>query len=83
MVSHCITLRTHPHALHQEDIPCGDDFDAKVIVRLINFLLPKTNKHEAVHYMLNEWGTLPPRTPLSKYRELLPDKWKQKNIAQE
>ena len=105
MVSHCITLRTHPHALHQEDIPCGDDFDAKVIVRLINFLyhknhkhkigedgwterdnykwrqqyaipvmhiikkkldrmaadsrlLPKTDKHEAVHYMLNEWDAL-------------------------
>ena len=46
-------------------------------------LLPKTEKYEAVHYMLNEWGTLPPRTPLSKYRELLPDKWKRKNIAQE
>ena len=184
-------------------LDCGDDFDAKVIVRLINFLyhknhkhkigedgwterdnykwrqqyaipvmhiikkkldrmaadnrlLPKTEKYEAVHYMLNEWdalmntftredyhldnnlverlnryislsrrnslffgsyagakrsamfyslacscrlqginffeyisdvinkaATLPPRTPLSKYRELLPDKWKQKNIAQE
>ena len=37
---------------------CGDDFDAKVIVRLINFLLPKTDKHEAVHYMLNEWDAL-------------------------
>ena len=119
-------------------------------------LLPKTEKHEAVHYMLNEWdalmniftrgdyhldnnlverlnryislsrrnslffgshtgakraamfyslacscrlqgvnffeyisdvinkaATLPPGTPLSKYRDLLPDKWKQKNIAQE
>ena len=184
-------------------LDCGDDFDAKVVVRLINFLyhknhkhkigedgwterdnykwrqqyaipvmhiikkkldrmaadsrlLPKTEKYEAVHYMLNEWdalmniftrgdyhldnnlverlnryislsrrnslffgshagakraamfyslacscrlqginffeyisdviskaAALPPRTPLSKYRELLPDKWKQKNIAQE
>ena len=184
-------------------LDCGDDFDAKVIVRLVNHLyhqdhkhkigeegwterdnykwrqqyalpimriikkkldrmaadsrlLPKTEKYEAVHYMLNEWdalmniftrgdyhldnnlverlnryislsrrnslffgshtgarraamfyslacscrlqgvdffeyisdvinkaATLPPRTPLSKYRELLPDKWKQKNIAQE
>ena len=184
-------------------LDCGDDFDAKVIVRLINFLyhknhkhkigedgwterdnykwrqqyaipvmhiikkkldrmaadsrlLPKTEKYEAVHYMLNEWdalmniftrgdyhldnnlverlnryislsrrnslffgshtgakraamfyslacscrlqginffeyisdvinkaAALPPRTSLSKYRELLPDKWKQKNIAQE
>ena len=44
MVSHCISLRTHPHALHQEDIPCGDDFDAKVIVRLINFLYHKNHK---------------------------------------
>ena len=177
-------------------LDCGDDFDAKVIVRLINFLyhknhkhkigkdgwterdnykwrqqyaipvmhiikkkldrmaadnrlLPKTEKYEAVHYMLNEWdalmniftrgdyhldnnlverlnryislsrrnslffgshtgakraamfyslacscrlqgvnffeyisdvinkaATLPPGTPLSKYRDLLPDKWK-------
>ena len=184
-------------------LDCGDDFDAMVIVRLINYLyhldhkhkigedgwterdnykwrqryalpvmqiirkkldrmaadsrlLPKTEKYEAVHYMLNEWdalmniftrgdyhldnnlverlnryislsrrnslffgshagarrsamfyslacscrlqgvnffeyisdvinkaAALPPRTPLSKYRDLLPDKWKQKNIAQE
>lgn len=184
-------------------IDCGDDFDAKVIVRLINYmyhkdhkhrigengwterdnygwrqeyaiptmelikkkldrmnadkrLLPKTEKYNAVHYMLNEWDALmniftrgdyrldnnlverlnryislsrrnslffgshagakraaifyslacscrlqginffeyvsdvinkavalPPRTPLSKYRDLLPDRWKQKNIAQE
>ena len=34
------------HALHQEDIPCGDDFDAKVIVRLINFLYHKNHKHK-------------------------------------
>ena len=86
-------------------LDCGDDFDAKVIVRLINFLyhknhkhkigedgwterdnykwrqqyaipvmhiikkkldrmaadsrlLPKTEKYEAVHYMLNEWDAL-------------------------
>ncbi len=184
-------------------LDCGDDFDAMVIVRLVNYLyhldhkhkigedgwterdnykwrqryalpvmriirkkldrmaadsrlLPKTEKYEAVHYMLNEWdalmniftrgdyhldnnlverlnryislsrrnslffgshagarrsamfyslacscrlqgvnffeyisdvinkaAALPPRTPLSKYRDLLPDKWKQKNIAQE
>ena len=184
-------------------LDCGDDFDAKVIVRLINHLyhqdhkhrigeegwterdnhkwrqqyalpvmriikkklgrmaadsrlLPKTEKYEAVHYMLNEWdaltniftrgdyhldnnlverlnryislsrrnslffgshagarraamfyslacscrlqgvnffeyisdvinkaAALPPKTPLSMYRDLLPDKWKQKNIAQE
>lgn len=177
-------------------LDCGEDFDAMVIVRLINFLyhknhkrkigedgwterdnykwrqqcaipvmhiikkkldrmaadsrlLPKTDKYEAVHYMLNEWdaliniftrgdyhldnnlverlnryislsrrnslffgshsgakraamfyslacscrlqginffeyisdvinkaATLPPKTPLSKYRDLLPDKWK-------
>lgn len=184
-------------------LDCGDDFDAKVIIRLINNLyhkehkhkigkdgwterdnykwrqtnaLPvmniikkkldrmvasgqlrkKTEKYEAVHYMLNEWealmniftrgnyhldnnlverlnryislsrrnslffgshsgarraamfyslacscklqginffeyisdvinkaAALPPGTPLSEYRNLLPDKWKQKNIAQE
>lgn len=184
-------------------LDCGDDFDAKVIVRLINHLyhqdhkhkigeegwterdnhkwrqqyalpvmriikkklgrmaadsrlLPKTEKYEAVHYMLNEWdaltniftrgdyhldnnlverlnryislsrrnslffgshagarraamfyslacscrlqgvnffeyisdvinkaAALPPKTPLRMYRDLLPDKWKQKNIAQE
>lgn len=184
-------------------LDCGDDFDAMVIVRLVNYLyhldhkhkigeggwterdnykwrqryalpvmriirkkldrmaadsrlLPKTEKYEAVHYMLNEWdalmniftrgdyhldnnlverlnryislsrrnslffgshagarraamfyslacscrlqgvnffeyisdvinkaAALPPRTPPSKYRDLLPDKWKQKNIAQE
>ena len=33
--------------------------------------------------VINKAAALPPRTPLSKYRELLPDKWKQKNIAQE
>ena len=33
--------------------------------------------------VINKAAVLPPRTPLSKYRELLPDKWKQKNIAQE
>ena len=33
--------------------------------------------------VINKAATLPPRTPISKYRELLPDKWKQKNIAQE
>ena len=33
--------------------------------------------------VINKAAALPPRTSLSKYRELLPDKWKQKNIAQE
>ena len=33
------------------------------------------------HDVINKAAVLPPRTPLSKYRELLPDKWKQKNIA--
>ena len=183
-------------------LDCGDDFDCKVIVRLINHLyrkdhrhrvgvdgwterdnykwrqeyalpvmriirkkldrmaadpqlLPKTEKYEAVHYMLNEWdalmnifkrgdyhldnnlverlnryvslsrrsslffgshkgaergamfyslatscrmmginffeyisdiinkaAALPQNTPLEVYRELLPDRWKQKNIAE-
>ena len=42
--------------------------------------------NEVVIYIsdvINKAAALPPRTPLSKYRELLPDKWKQKNIAQE
>ena len=183
-------------------LDCGDDFDAKVIVRLINHiyhlehqhkigtggwterdnykwrqehvkpvmniirkkldrmaadeqLLPKTEKYDAVHYMLNEWdglmnifkrgdyhldnnlverlnryislsrrnslffgshagakraamlyslacscrlqginffeyisdiinkaAALPPKTPDEKYRDLLPDRWKQTHIAQ-
>lgn|SRR5574344_1888983 len=182
-------------------LDCGDDFDAKVIVRLINHiyhldhkhcigkdgwtvakhrkwrkkkckpimklikkklnrmvananLLPKTEKYEAVHYMLGEWDALmnifrrgdyhldnnlierlnryvslsrrnslffgshkgaergamfyslvcscrmqninffeyisdiinkaacmPPNTPIEKYRELLPDRWKNKRLG--
>ncbi|WP_455072798.1 hypothetical protein, partial [Prevotella sp.] len=38
---------------------------------------------EYISDVINKAATLPPRTPLSKYRKLLPDKWKQKNIAQE
>lgn len=184
-------------------IDCGDDFDAKVVVRLINHiyheehknkigekgwserdnykwrqqyelpvmkiirkkidrmaadkkLLPKTEKYEAVHYMINEWNglmnifkrgdyhldnnlierlnryislsrrnslffgshagakrsamfyslacscrlqginffeyisdvinkaaALPPNTSKEKYRNLLPDKWKEQNIAKD
>ena len=33
--------------------------------------------------IINKAAAMPPRTPLSKYRDLLPDRWKQKNIAQE
>ena len=41
------------------------------------------NFFEYISDVINKAAALPPRTPLSKYRELLPDKWKQKNIAQE
>ena len=41
------------------------------------------NFFEYISDVINKAAALPPRTSLSKYRELLPDKWKQKNIAQE
>ena len=36
------------------------------------------NFFEYISDVINKAAVLPPRTPLSKYRELLPDKWKQK-----
>ena len=45
--------------------------------------LQGVNFFEYISDVINKAATLPPRTPISKYRELLPDKWKQKNIAQE
>ncbi|WP_418581225.1 transposase domain-containing protein, partial [Prevotella sp.] len=44
--------------------------------------LQGVNFFEYISDVINKAATLPPRTPISKYRELLPDKWKQKNIAQ-
>ena len=44
--------------------------------------LQGVNFFEYISDVINKAATLPPGTPLSKYRELLPDKWKQKNIAQ-
>jgi len=41
------------------------------------------NFFDYISDVINKAAALPPRTPPSKYRELLPDKWKQKNIAQE
>ena len=45
--------------------------------------LQGVNFFEYISDVINKAATLPPGTPLSKYRDLLPDKWKQKNIAQE
>ncbi|WP_297153902.1 hypothetical protein [uncultured Prevotella sp.] len=56
-------------------LDCGDDFDA--------CRLQGVNFFEYISDVINKAAALPPRTPLSKYRDLLPDKWKQKNIAQE
>ena len=44
--------------------------------------LQGVNFFEYISDVINKAATLPPGTPLSKYRDLLPDKWKQKNIAQ-
>ena len=44
-------------------LDCGEDFDSKVTVWLIN--------------VINKAAALPPNTPLEKYRMLLPDKWKE------
>ncbi|WP_235392815.1 hypothetical protein [Leyella stercorea] len=41
------------------------------------------NFFDYISDVINKAAALSPRTPPSKYRELLPDKWKQKNIAQE
>ena len=44
--------------------------------------LQGVNFFEYISDVINKAATLPPGTPLSKYWDLLPDKWKQKNIAQ-
>ena len=44
--------------------------------------LQGVNFFEYISDVINKAATLPPGTPLSKYRDLLPDKWKKKNIAQ-
>ena len=49
--------------MKREFLDCGEDFDSKVTVWLIN--------------VINKAAALPPNTPLEKYRMLLPDKWKE------
>lgn len=45
--------------------------------------LQGVNFFKYISDIINKTAAMPPRTPLSKYRDLLPDRWKQKNIAQE
>lgn len=45
--------------------------------------LQGVNFFKYISDIINKAAAMPPRTPLSKYRDLLPDRWKQKNIAQE
>ena len=52
-------------------------------IRLYAPGLQGVNFFEYISDVINKAAALPPKTPLSMYRDLLPDKWKQKNIAQE
>lgn len=45
--------------------------------------LQGVNFFKYISDIINKAAAIPPRTPLSKYRDLQPDRWKQKNIAQE
>ena len=45
--------------------------------------LQGVNFFKYISDIINKAAAIPPRTPLSKHRDLLPDRWKQKNIAQE
>lgn len=44
--------------------------------------LQNINFFEYISDVINKAAMLPPNTPLSKYRDMLPDKWKQINVAQ-
>ena len=79
-------------SLFRVDEPVSDDSDGlkhqattiiqqrkSLKVRLINYIYHLDHKHiiEYISDVINKAATLPPNTPLEKYRMLLPDKWKE------
>ena len=60
---------------------CLENFVSQTLGFITRFCAAELREY--ISDVINKAATLPPRTPISKYRDLLPDKWKQKNIAQE